>query len=236
MTKNGITVFTDGSSRGNPGPGGWGAIIRTQDEVTELGGGEEISTNNRMELSAAINALAFIDENDLAPADIRVVIQTDSKYLINGMTGWIEGWRKNGWKTAAKKDVENRELWEALHLVARGLSIEWRYVEGHAGHPGNERCDDIATSYADKREARLYQGPRALYTIDLDAAPVDQARKKRSSGKGVRAYSYLSLVDGVLEKHKTWAECESRVKGVRGAKFKKATSQADEETIAKGWG
>ncbi|HEU5114163.1 MAG TPA: ribonuclease HI [Candidatus Paceibacterota bacterium] len=227
-----VTIFTDGSSRGNPGPGGWGAIIRTSDEVIELGGGEDMTTNNRMELSAAINALAYVDENDLGES---VVVQSDSKYVIKGITEWVSGWKRNGWKTAAKKDVENRDLWEALSFASSGLKIEWKYVEGHAGHPGNERCDEIATSFADKRDPHLFEGDRKIYTIDLDAEPVaSAASKKRSSS--AKAYSYLSLVDGVLEIHKTWAECEARVKGVKGAKFKKSISAEDEKAITKEWG
>jgi ribonuclease HI len=226
-----ITIFTDGSSRGNPGPGGWGAIVRTNEEVKELGGREDHTTNNRMELSAAINALVYVDENDI---DGDIILQTDSKYVINGITSWVRGWQANGWKTAAKKDVENRDLWEALAFASKGLSIEWRYVQGHAGHPGNERCDEIATSFADKAEASLYHGPRAKYPIDLDAEPAVKAASKKKSSKSP-AYSYLSLVDGLLQTHKTWAECEARVKGVKGARFKKSTSAEDEQAIIKEW-
>jgi len=242
-----ITIFTDGSSRGNPGPGGWGAIIRTKDDVIELGGGDDHTTNNRMELSAAINALVYVDENDLvsvAGEDDKkpgkqigqVVVQSDSKYVIQGITSWVSGWQKNGWKTAGKKDVENRDLWEALHFAASGLSIKWVYVKGHAGHPGNERSDEIATAFADSENPHLYKGPRKLYTIDLSAKPsiTSVSKKKRSSSD--RVYSYLSLVDGILETHKTWAECESRVKGVRGAKFKKSFNVEDEKEIMKSWG
>lgn len=227
-----ITIFTDGSSRGNPGPGGWGAIIRTDGEVKELGGREDMTTNNRMELSAAINALVYVSENDLAGA---IVLQSDSKYVIKGITEWVSGWKRNGWKTAAKKDVENRDLWEALAFASSGLSIEWRYVEGHAGHPGNERCDEIATSFADKRDIGLYHGERSKYPIDLDAKPAAKAVAKKKSSSAP-AYSYLSLVDGILEIHKTWKECEARVKGVRGARFKKSVNAEDEKAIVKEWG
>ena len=227
-----ITIFTDGSSRGNPGPGGWGAIIRTDDEVVELGGREEHTTNNRMELSAAINALAYVDENGGVTGE-SIVVRSDSKYVIQGITEWVSGWQRNGWKTAGKKDVGNRDLWEALHLVSKGLSIEWKYVEGHAGHSGNERCDEIATAFADKTSPHLYKGSKKLYTIDLDATSVVKKTKKSSGGV---AHSYLSLVDGILEIHKTWAECEARVKGVRGAKFKKSMSAEDERDIIKNWG
>ncbi|MBI5134370.1 MAG: ribonuclease HI [Candidatus Taylorbacteria bacterium] len=229
-----ITIFTDGSSRGNPGPGGWGAVVRTQSEVRELGGREDHTTNNRMELSAAINALIYVDESI---DDSEIVLQTDSKYLINGITQWVKGWERNGWKTTAKKDVENRDLWEALSFASKGLSIDWRYVQGHAGHPGNERCDEIATGFADKADVALYHGPKDGYTIDLDAepSPTTGASKKKPSSSA-KAYSYLSLVDGAFMVHKTWAECEARVKGVRGARFKKSVSPEDERRIKKEWG
>jgi ribonuclease HI len=231
-----ITIFTDGSSRGNPGPGGWGAIVRDKIEVKELGGREDNTTNNRMELSAAINALTYVDESE---AESDIILQTDSKYVIQGITSWVSGWKRNGWKTAGKKDVGNRDLWEALDLVSRGLKVQWKYVAGHAGHPGNERCDEIATSMADQAPLDLYHGPRDKYPIDLDAEPSAKAvaNKKASSKRSVGpAYSYLSVVNGALETHKTWAECEARVKGVKGARFKKALSRADEEAIKKEWG
>ena len=181
---------------------------------------------------AAIRAFEWIKLEKLENENI--VIYSDSKYLIQGITNWIRGWKANGWKTAAKKGVENQDLWLALDTAVRGLSIEWRYVEGHAGHPGNERCDDIATSLADKVDPHLYTGPRDLYTIDLDGKPVQTGAKKKSSS--TKAYSYLSSIDGILETHKTWAECEARVKGVKGARFKKATSAEEEEEIKKDWG
>ncbi len=224
-------IFTDGSSRGNPGPGGWGAIVRTDKEVVELGGREAHTTNNRMELSAAIGALKAI-----GPAAGAIILQTDSKYVIKGITGWVAGWKRNGWKTTAKKDVENRDLWEVLAAEAEGLAIEWRYVQGHAGHPGNERCDEIATMFADDAEPDLYKGARSRYTIDLDAAPIPGTAKKKKSSSSIPAYSYLSLVDGVLQIDKTWKACEARVKGVRGAKFKKSTSAQNEKDIIKEWG
>jgi len=228
-----ITAFTDGSSRGNPGPGGYGAIVRTEKLVVELGGREEPTTNNRMEILAAISALEWIRLEKMEKENIAV--NSDSKYVIQGITSWVFGWQRNGWKTAAKEDVVNRDLWERLSRAAHGLKINWVYVKGHAGHPGNERCDDIATSCADMTDPHLYTGPRDLYTIDLDAKPTSAlASKKKSSS--AKAFSYLSFVDGILEIHKTWAECEARVKGVKGAKFKKSVSKEDEEEIRKGWG
>lgn len=232
-----ITIFTDGSSRGNPGRGGFAAVIRTETEVFELGGREEYTTNNRMELLAAIEALAFLKTKKVG--NEKILVQSDSKYVISGITSWVFGWKRNGWITAGKKEVGNRDLWEKLSALAGEFSLEWKYVEGHAGHPGNERCDEIATLFADKVSVDLYVGARDKYSIDLDAVPLAGAKakaaKKKSSGS-VKAYSYLSLVDGDFQIHKTWAECEARVKGVRGAKFKKSISASDEQVIKKEWG
>lgn len=234
-----ITIFTDGSSRGNPGPGGWGSVIRTNSLVSELGGREDHTTNNRMELMAAISALNFVAQHGGVLAhDEQIVVQSDSKYVIQGITSWISGWKRNGWITAGKKEVGNRDLWEALSLAVESLKnhIEWKYVKGHAGHPGNERCDEIATLYADKAEVHLYSGARDNYPIDLDALPAAGAVAKAKKSSSVKAYSYVSLVDGIFKTHKTWAECEARVKGVRGARFKKSVSALDEAAIKKEWG
>ncbi len=237
-----ITIFTDGSSRGNPGPGGWGTIVRTDADVAELGGREDHTTNNRMELMAAIKAMELIASKKIGGE--KIVVQSDSKYVISGITSWVAGWKRNGWITAGKKEVGNRDLWEALSasvasVAASGNSIAWKYVEGHAGHPGNERCDEIATTFADKTPTDLYAGARDKYPVDLDAAPAagaKAAKAKKKSSSSVKAYSYLSLVGGILQIHTTWAECEARVKGVRGVKFKKSISAADEAQIKREWG
>src|SRR5262249_3712837 len=155
-----IVVFTDGAAKGNPGPGGWGAIFVTPaGEVTELGGrAPEATTNNKMELTGAIEALAALRN---VPG--RVAIYTDSTYLIQGIRGWIFGWRKRGWKTATGGDVLNRDLWERLDalVTARGpRAVEWHYVRGHAGIPGNERVDEIADGLAQGRQITFYRGPR----------------------------------------------------------------------------
>lgn len=228
-----ISIFTDGSSRGNPGPGGWGAIIRMNSEVKEIGGREEHTTNNRMELSAAINALIYVDENG---SKGEIIVQTDSKYVIKGITSWVSGWQKNGWKTANKQDVVNRDLWEALSFASSGLSIFWKYVEGHAGHPGNERCDEIATVFADNQNINLYHGVASKYGIDLDAKVVVGSKKVSKKSSSAKAYSYVSLVDGKINMDKTWAECEKRVKGARGAKYKKVFSKSEEDALISEWG
>jgi ribonuclease HI len=238
-----IIIYTDGSSRGNPGPGGWGAIVATPERVAELGAGDKHTTNNKMELTAAIEALSFVKKlGDEHSIDMHV----DSQYVINGITKWVAGWERNGWKNSKKEDVLNRELWEALvgvvsDLKISGCKISWKYTPGHAGIAGNDRADEIATMFADDDVPNLFDGQRAGYTVDLVVHAGDPkllaAKKLKSKSKsGVKAYSYLSLVDGKLMKHTTWGECEKRVKGVRGTKFKKSVSADDERAIIKSWG
>ena len=133
-----VTAFTDGACSGNPGPGGWGVILSWDGHVKELCGGEELTTNNRMELMAAIAALETLKR----PCDVDV--HTDSQYLRDGVMGWIHGWKRNGWKTAAKKPVKNVELWQRLDAAAQRHNVEWHWVKGHAGHEQNERADELA--------------------------------------------------------------------------------------------
>ena len=159
-----IRIYTDGSSRGNPGPGGWGAIVSTDESVIELGGREDHTTNNRMELMAAIMALEYVRAQNLGAEPIEVY--SDSKYVIMGITEWIIGWQSKGWKTAAKKAVINQDLWERLLAATLEEPIAWKYVEGHAGHHANERCDEIATMFADNENPSLYSGSKAKYLID----------------------------------------------------------------------
>ena len=137
-----LVVYTDGGCHGNPGPGGWGAVIIDGDEVRELSGGEPATTNNRMELTAAIRVLESVSaESKWAGKTVRVFI--DSQYVKNGITGWIANWKKNGWKTAARKAVLNRDLWERLDALASSLSVQWVWVKGHAGVRYNEVCDQL---------------------------------------------------------------------------------------------
>lgn len=156
-----ITIYTDGSSRGNPGPGGWGAIVMDPVRAVELGGREDHTTNNRMELMGAIKALEFAGTLDTLPIELH----TDSEYVMKGMTEWIDGWQKRGWKTASKKPVLNQDLWQELLRVSEGKEISWKYVAGHSGHDQNERCDEIATSFADDTSITLYNGARAEYKL-----------------------------------------------------------------------
>ncbi len=133
-----VTIFTDGACSGNPGPGGWGAILMSGSHRKELNGGEAVSTNNRMELMAAIAALEALKN----PSDVDLT--TDSVYVRDGITKWIHGWKRNGWKTADKKDVKNAELWQRLDEATKRHKITWHWIKGHAGHTENERADELA--------------------------------------------------------------------------------------------
>lgn len=244
MRSSDIIIYTDGSSRGNPGPGGWGAIVATRDRVVEVGGGDKHTTNNRMELMAAIESLAYVrDLGDVYAIDMRA----DSAYVINGITKWVAGWERNGWVNSKKEEVLNRDLWEELlHVVSdvnmSGSTIVWTYAPGHSGIPGNERADEIATACADGKHPKLFNGAHAEYDVDLERLTVDLTSKKQKKSpeekarQKMKAHSYVSLVGGKFMTHKTWAECEKRVKGVKGARFKKAVSAEDERAIKDAWG
>ncbi|MCR4311421.1 MAG: ribonuclease HI [Candidatus Taylorbacteria bacterium] len=257
MIPNSITIFTDGSSRGNPGPGGFGAVVVYNDEakvesgkwkVKELGGREAYTTNNRMELTAALEALKFIQNQGSTFFPIQgrtLVLYSDSSYVVNGITKWVFGWQKNGWKTKEKRDVENRDLWEQLVETSRDKRIEWKQVSGHVGVVGNERCDEIAQTYAEltqtdaEKTLTLYNGPFSNYPIKniLDIRQDTSLAKEKSSSRAhskAKAYSYVSLVDGKIEIHKTWGECEGRVKGKK-ARFKKVFNAEEEASLVEEW-
>ncbi len=138
MSQPKVTIYTDGACSGNPGPGGWAAILRSGDAEKEINGGELETTNNRMELMAAIKALEALKRPSL------VELHTDSNYVRNGIMSWIHGWKRNGWRTAAKKPVKNDDLWRRLDELASAHTVDWRWVKGHAGDPGNERADQLA--------------------------------------------------------------------------------------------
>lgn len=159
-----ITIFTDGSSRGNPGPGGWATVIVNGRKVSEFGGVEKMTTNNRMEMTAAIEALSHTSKKS------KIILYTDSSYLINSITKWVKAWKKNNWKrniwqTKTKEDVLNKDLWMKLDTLNTDRIVEWFYVSGHAGIAGNERCDQIATAFADHEAIELFNGPLLKYNI-----------------------------------------------------------------------
>jgi len=238
------TIFTDGASRGNPGPGGWAFVMvyeKDGQRVVEGGGAERVATNNQMELVAALRALEYVSAQNIS-GDI--LIHSDSSYMINGITKWVAGWKRKGWITSTKTAVENRGLWEGLdtviaHLNAEGVQVRWQYVGGHIGVKGNERCDVIATALATGKtvEPTLFNGPFSAYSIAdvLDISHSMEKKKDKGTDRSrskASAYSYVSAVNGVVQIHKTWKECEARVKGTRGARFKKALSASEESIIS----
>ena len=230
-------IFSDGACTGNPGPGGWATIVVTPEgTVTEYGGREAPTTNNRMEMRGALEGL----RNLRAPYPHPIVVYTDSTYVIRGITQWIWGWRTRGWKNAEGKDVSNRDLWEELSrelLRLKGTPCSWKYVRGHTGVPGNERCDEIAVGYATGKWVNLYKGPLLQYSVAIHDLPEDQELPEmRPKEKKVPAFSYLSYHGGKVIRHSTWPDCERRVKGQSQAKFKKAMSKGDEGEILKAWG
>jgi len=263
-TSDETRVFTDGAASGNPGPGGWAAIILTPDDrVKEIAGGEPHTTNNRMELIAAREGLDSLG-TDGGP--IRVL--TDSSYVVRGATAWVLGWRRNGWKTAAGQPVANQDLWEdvlgALARLERSRTVTWQLVAGHSGIPENERADILAVAYTRGETPDLFEGSRNDYLPLLErstrrrrtlsatsppgrsvttrreprsaSASPERAHAGRASRRGKAPYSYLSLVDGVLARHWTWQACEARVRGRSNARFRKAMSAEDEAAIARTWG
>ncbi|RJF85406.1 ribonuclease HI [Sphingomonas cavernae] len=143
-----VEIATDGACKGNPGPGGWGAVLRMGGREKELSGGEPLTTNNRMELMAAIRALQALKR------PCRVTLSTDSVYVKDGITKWIHGWLKNGWRTASRQPVKNAELWQELLEAVRPHRIEWKWVKGHAGDPDNERADRLASAAAEAARGR----------------------------------------------------------------------------------
>ncbi len=149
-----IIIHTDGSSKGNPGPGGWSAVIEDGENILEIGGREPETTNNKMEITAAIQALQNVEEGS------EVEIFSDSEYLIKGITLWIWNWQKNNWRTKAKKPVLNQELWQALFVETEKRNVEWKKVSGHSL---NDRCDEIAQTFADGNKLNLYDGPKNSY-------------------------------------------------------------------------
>ncbi len=250
MKKNEIIIYTDGSSLGNPGPGGWGAVILFSDKkVIELGGREKESTNNRMEMTAGIEALKEVSKRK--PDVKKIVIHTDSSYLLNGITMWVYAWQKNNWMTKTKEEVLNRDLWEELFKLDFSLrtkyQVEWVKVSGHSGVHLNGRCDVIATSFSANNTTILFRGNLKDYEKLFGkittpsrlkvGAPLlhKEGRINTNKNKGKIAYSYISVVNGKVHSDKTWAECEKRVKGKSGAKYKKVYSAEEEQELIAEW-
>jgi ribonuclease HI len=236
-----IIIYTDGSSLGNPGRGGYGAVIVFQgkNKVIELGEFSPMTTNNKMELTAIIRSLQLLEKEKVS-SDTTVVIHTDSSYAINGITKWIHGWKKKDWVTSTKTPVLNSDLWQELDQV-RSLftNITYDHVRGHMGIFGNERCDTIATSFAKGENVQLYNGNLHDYDpriLDSGKSVSSSEKKQKSDGakKSGKAYSYVSVIAGKVQTHTTWEECHRRVNG-KNAKFKKVFSKDEEQELMKQW-
>lgn len=230
-------LYTDGACSGNPGPGGWGYVLfnASTQQITEGGGGDAQTTNNRMEMSAIVEGLLTARQQKIK----QILILTDSTYVIRGFTQWRFGWKKRNWMTSEGQPVTNQDLWMGLEKAAADLKIEWRYVRGHQGTPGNERVDEIAVAYSHQDSIRLYQGrdPKD-YLFDIFDIPEGEPlpEMKSHSKTESRQSFYLSLVNGILTRHTDWASCERTVKGKSQAKFKKVSSEQEAQDMMKKWG
>ncbi len=246
MKKNEVIIYTDGSSLGNPGPGGWGSVVLFPDEkVIELGGREKESTNNRMEMTAALEALKEISKRKSTAR--KIILHTDSSYLLNGITVWVYAWQKNNWLTKTKEPVLNKDLWEELFKLDFSLKTKyevlWEKISGHSGVHLNERCDVIATSFAGNNTTILFRGNLKDYEKLFGKIPTNHAvgtvsgvaKKAKSKNAGKVAFAYISAVEGKVHSDKTWAECEKRVKGKSGAKYKKVFSKEEESDLVAEW-
>ena len=228
-----ITIFTDGASSGNPGPGGWGAIISYDAKVTELGGKETRTTNNRMELTAVLESLKFIIDEHIN--NVPITIYTDSSYVANGITIWIKGWQKRNWVNSQGDQIANVDLWKEISQILKDVSVKIVHISGHSGIPGNERVDEIATGFIKEDKVYLYHGQIDGYTVDISHTKMDTGAKKEKDRKKSKAYSYVSLIGKDFQVHYTWDECKKRVEGVKGARYKKAISKEDEDNIKRMW-
>ncbi len=228
-----MILYTDGACRGNPGPGGWAAIILSPSgQVHELGSFHPSTTNNRMEMTAALEALKAL------PAAKPAVLLTDSTYLIRGALYWAHGWQKRGWKTAQGEAVQNQDLWQKLLEELKKRKVEWRYVRGHAGIPGNERCDQLAVAFSQGEIPHLYRGHLKNYphaTLELPPfEPLPEMKSNASEKKSV--FGYISYVQGEYSFHQSWAACEQAVKGRPNARFKKALTREQAQRELESWG
>jgi ribonuclease HI len=216
-----LHIYTDGACLGNPGPGGWAAILVRKGRCEELGGREGHTTNNRMEMLAAVEGLRRACSGE------RVHVVTDSRYLHDGISRWIHAWKRRGWRKVDGGEVLNRDLWETLDLLCRVPSrVTWEHVRGHAGHAWNERCDAIATAFARGERPELRQGDGSWI----------EGRGGAALPTGLSFPLYLSLVEGELRMHLNWEDCQSWVKGERGAKYRKVKTRSELESVLAGWG
>ncbi len=230
-------AYTDGSCIGNPGPGGWGVHVEYPDgRVVELGGGDLRTTNNRMELRAAIEAVrATLDW----PA---VTVITDSQYVRRGVTEWVAGWKRKGWITSTGTPVVNQDLWTELDALA-DARVTWGWIKGHSGDPGNERCDAIARWFSESiqplaagRKTRKSEADRQPMSRPAPGGGAAASSAGQVTARPPAGSYYVSVVDGIPARHEIWADCQRRVTGVRGARYKKVRGPAEEAAVMKAWG
>ena len=218
-------VFTDGASRGNPGPSGWGAVVATESRVVELGGGKSKGTNNEAEVAAIVAAVSWLHNQ---AADIAgVEIHSDSTYAISGASQWIHGWKRREWKTKQGEEISNKALWQHWLTVSQKVTfdISFKKVKGHASVPGNERADGIATAFADGSEPELFDGDRSDYDVSLDPTPQYLENSPL----------YFSNIDGEVMSHESWPDCQARVSG-ESAQYKKVRTVAERDELLADWG
>ena len=242
-----IWIYTDGACSGNPGPGGWAYLARHENDVWAAAGPDRTTTNNRMEMLAVVEALRSVRARSLEAQP--VVVFTDSSYVLKGIQEWMPAWIKRGWKKVDGTDVLNRDLWELLSNECQGLKLEWSLVPGHSGVVGNEFVDAWSVEAAQTLKSR--EGSWSLESFEMRDAfatwPTERRSKKRSTSPsastsargssksdGGKAF-YVSLVKGELVRHATWPECEARVKGTAGARFKKVSGETELAEVLKGW-
>ena len=226
-------IVADGACSRNPGPGGWGLILVTPDDlVFEFAGHEAETTNNRMELMGFYRGMQEVYKIESKKKSAKVVhFITDSKYVLDGASKYVANWARSAWRTSTGSEVKNQDLWEK---ILKGLSefqklkmrFEYELVKGHSGHDANERCDQIAVAHSKNEPIDLYSGPLSAYTVRVGT------HQKVETFDPV----YLSYVDGVLSRHTTWEDCQNATIGISGAKYKKVKNSQEEEDTLKLWG
>ncbi len=232
MTEQRVRITTDGACSGNPGPGGWAAIVEMGHRYFELAGGEPQTTNNRMEMTAVIEALRRV------PPGSQPEVVTDSSYVRDGITKWIFGWKRRGWVRPDGSPVLNRDLWEQMDALASTRGARFTLVRGHAGHPLNERCDELAVACARGETPELRTGDVASLPSRQSAAASHAGSNQDPSSPAPSGQKpwYISLVNGELRRHATWPECQQTVSGAPRARYRKVTGPEQERAILSEWG
>lgn len=227
-----INIYTDGACSGNPGPGGWAAVLIGTTKTIEIGGREDMTTNNRMELKAAIEGLKMSHGHTCT-------VFTDSEYVQKGITCWISGWKSKGWRKSDGKPVVNQDLWVELDTL-NTEKVSWEWVRGHDGNEYNERCDVIATSFSKNFSVTLngVHQSTGKTTIPTQSTvctePFEEVTEIPQQGRSHDYPCYISLVHGVLEYHTDWASCHAATNG-KSSLLKKVKNQAEEETLLASW-